>query len=151
MTKAGKKWGQSSRSEPVTLAFSSSSSVCPFALPLPMQKSSHHTMNPTFSCTHKGLQRRSTKGFLLWKKVLFSRQHCGTPFLCLKRGGKQIFLPVNPRKLFSPLVQIRTFHVPKKEDWSSHPIWWFVSNASEPHQVTEKNSPRSPKEKKNRS
>lgn len=150
MTTASEEWGVSNRPATVTSAISASPFV---SLCLHFSHRNLHIRQwflLLFLCTQRASETinegfSSLKGYFFQSGLWHSFLHVS------KDACKQIFLCVNPRNTgFIFLVQIRTFHAPKEnKDWSSHPIWLFVSNAFEPQQVIQKNSYHSLKEKKN--
>lgn len=104
----------SGRSEMVPLAFFC---LCPFVLPPPMLKSSHQAMiPPTFLVHKKGFRDYQLKVFFCEKRFFFLVRIWHSFLVPQKRhASKSFFTSTQEMWAFFPLVQIRTFHVPKKQ------------------------------------
>lgn len=78
---------------------------------------------PTFLVHKKGFRDYELKVFFCERRFFFLVRIVALLSCALKEACKQIFLHVNPRNVgFFPLIQIRTFHVPKKKTQIDPPI-----------------------------
>lgn len=90
---------------------------------------------PCLSCAQKGFRDYQLRVLFFERRLFFSVRAVALLSSCLKEACQpRIFLSLcQPKKCgLYFLVQDKNFPCTKKnKDWSSHPIWQFVSNALE--------------------